>query len=80
MVKTSEPLLNVVNENKPKVLKVSARDHRLGPKGKGSGIGASNSPIADAAPSAKRRNLTHLNQVLSGNVVSSLVSLRESKP
>ena len=80
MVKRTEPLINVVNENKPKVLKVSARDRRLGPKGTGSGIGASNSPIADGAPPAKRRNLTHLTQVLSGNVVSRLVSLRESKP
>jgi hypothetical protein len=70
MVKTSEPLINVVTENKPKRLSVPARNHRLGPKGKGSGIGAPNSPIADGAPPAKRRNLTHLNQVLSGNVVS----------
>jgi hypothetical protein len=70
MVKTTEPLLNVVNENKPKVLKVSARDHRLEPKGKGSGPGASNSSGADDAPSAERRNLTHSNQVLWWNVVS----------
>ena len=70
MVKTSEPLINVVNENKPKVLRVPARNHRLGPKGKGTGIGVPNSPIADGAPPAKRRNLTHLNQVLTRNVVS----------
>jgi hypothetical protein len=70
MVKTSEPLLNVVTLNKPKVLSVPARNHRLGPKGKGPGIGAYHSPIADGAPSAKRRNLTHLNQVLSWNVLS----------
>jgi hypothetical protein len=70
MVKTSEPLINVVNENKPKVLRVPARNHRLGPKGKGSGIGTPNSPIADGASPAKRRNLTHLNQVQSRNVVS----------
>ena len=70
MVKTSEPLINVVNENKPKVLRVPARNHRLGPKGKGSGIGVPNSPIADRAPPAKRRNLTHSNQVLSENVVN----------
>jgi hypothetical protein len=70
MVKTSEPLINVVNENKPKVLRVPARNHRLGPKGKGSGIGVPNSPIADGAPPAKRRNLTHRNQVQSRNVVS----------
>ena len=70
MVKTSEPLINVVNESKPKVLRVPARNHRLGPKGKGPGIGVPNSPIADGAPPAKRRNLTHLNQVQSRNVVS----------
>jgi hypothetical protein len=80
MVKTTELLINVVNENKPKVLRVSERNHRLEPKGKGSGIGASNLPIADDAPSAERRNLTHLNQVLSWNVVSPLASLWESKP
>ncbi len=80
MVKTSEPLINVVNENKPKVLSVPERNQRLGPKGKGSGIGVPNSPIADGVPPAKRRNLTHLNQVLSWNVLSPSVSLWESKP
>ena len=70
MVKTSEPLINVVNENKSKVLSVPERNHRLGPKGKGSGIGAPNSPIADDVPPAERRNLTHLNQVLPRNVLS----------
>ena len=70
MVKTSEPLINVVNENKPKVLRVPARNRRLGPKGKGPGIGVPNSPIANGAPPAKRRNLTHLNQVQSRNVAS----------
>ena len=80
MVKTTEPLINVVNENKPKVLKVSARDRRLEPKGKGSGIGAPNSPIADGVPPVKRRNLTHLNLVQSRNVVSPYSSPWESKP
>jgi hypothetical protein len=80
MVKTSEPLINVVNENKPKVLSVPERSHRLGPKGTGSGIGAPNSPIADGASPAKRRNLTHQNQVLTRNVVSPESSLWESKP
>jgi hypothetical protein len=80
MVKTSEPLINVVILNKPKVLRVPARNHRLGPKGKGSSIGAPNSPSADDAPSAKRRNLTHSNQVLSRNVVSPSSSLWESEP
>jgi hypothetical protein len=70
MVNLGEPLINVVNEDKPKVLRVPQRNHRLGPKGKGSGIGVPNSPIADDVPSAKRRNLTHLNQVLTRNVVS----------
>ena len=70
MVKTSEPLINVVNENKPKVLRVPERNPRLGPQGKGSSIGVPNSPIADGAPPAKRRNLTHLNQVQSWNVLS----------
>ena len=70
MVNRREPLINVVNLNKPKVLTVPTRSQRLGPKGEGSGIGALQSPIVDAAPPAKRRNLTHLNQVLSRNVVS----------
>ena len=70
MVNISEPLINVVNLNKPKVLTVPARNQRLGPKGKGSGIGALQSPIVDAAHPAKRRNLTHSNQVLSENVVN----------
>jgi hypothetical protein len=69
-VNRREPLINVVNLNKPKVLKVSTRNHRLGPKGKGSGIGALQSPIVDVALPAKRRNLTHSNQVLSENVVN----------
>ena len=50
MVKISEPLINIVNESKPKVLRVPTRNHRLGPKGKGSRPGASNSPGADDAP------------------------------
>jgi hypothetical protein len=67
MVNICEPLINVVIEDKPKVLGCigiigqsnPARVHRLGPKGKGSGIGAPNSPIADGVPPAERRNLTH---------------------
>jgi len=59
MVNTCEPLINVVTENKPKVLTCPRRANRLGPKGKGSGMGAANSPIADAAPPAERRNLTY---------------------
>jgi len=69
-VNKSEPLINVINLNKPKVLTVPTRSHRLEPKGKGSGIGALQSPIVDGAPPVKRRNLTHSNQVLSENVVN----------
>jgi len=65
MVKTCEPLINVVNENKPKRLR-----HRLEPKGEGSGSGVPNSPDADAAPPAERRNLSPTSQILSRNVVS----------
>ena len=36
MVSIREPLINVVTENKPKVLTSPARADRLGPKGKGS--------------------------------------------
>ncbi len=70
MVNICEPLLNVVTLNKPKVLRVPKRNQRLGPKGKGPGIGALISPIVDEASPAKRRNLTHSNQVLTRNVVS----------
>jgi hypothetical protein len=70
MVNKREPLLNVVSLNKPKVLKVPDRNDRLGPKGRGPGIGALQSPIVDEAPPVKRRNLTHSNQVLWRNVVS----------
>ena len=70
MANISKPLVNVVRLNKPKVLRASTRGHRLGPKGKGPGIGAYQSPIADEASSAERRSLTHSNQVLSWNVVS----------
>ena len=79
-VNRGEPLINVVDENKPKVLSVPTRNHRLGPKGKGPGIGVPNSPIADGASPAKRRNLTHLKQVLTRNVVSPSSSLWESEP
>jgi hypothetical protein len=59
MVNTCEPLINVVTENKRKVLMSPARAHTLGPKGKGSGMGVPNSPSADGAPPAERRDLTH---------------------
>jgi hypothetical protein len=53
MVNICELLINVVNWDKPKML------IGLGQNGKGSGIGAPNSPIADNAPPAERQNLTH---------------------
>jgi hypothetical protein len=66
MVNICEPLINVVIENKPKRLSVSVRDHRLGPKGKGSSPDIPNLPGADGASPAKRRNLTHLIRYLHG--------------
>jgi hypothetical protein len=59
MVNISELLINVVRENKRKVLRHPGRVETLGPKGKGSGMGAPNSPIADVEPPAERQNLTH---------------------
>jgi hypothetical protein len=81
MANTRELLINVVMENKPKVLGCPQRQpnpervHRLGPKGKRSGIGAPNSPIADVELPAKRQSLTHAVRVLARNVVSPQVSL-----
>ena len=81
MVNICEPPINVVIEDKPKVLDGLQRQsnptrvHRLGPKGKGSGMSAPNSPIADVEPPAKRRSLTHAVWVLARNVVSPQVSL-----
>jgi len=59
MVNPGELLINVVTENKRKVLNRPERRKRLGQKGKGSGMGAPNSPIADVEPPAERQNLTH---------------------
>ena len=81
MANICELLINVVIENKPKVLGCPQRQsnpervHRLGPKGKGSGMGAPNSPIADVELPAKRQSLTHAIRVLARNVVSPQVSL-----
>lgn len=81
MANICEPLINVVIENKPKVLGCLQRQsnpervHRLGPKGKGAGIGAPNSPIADIELPAERRSLTHAIRVLARNVASPQVSL-----
>ena len=81
MANIYESLLNVVNCNKPKVLGCPQRQsnpervHRLEPKGKGSGTGAPNSPIADDELPAERRGLTHAVWVLARNVASPQVSL-----
>jgi hypothetical protein len=81
MANICEPLINVVIENKPKVLGCPQRQsdpervHRLGPKGKRSSIGAPNSPIADVELPAERRSLTHATRVLARNVLSPQVSL-----
>ena len=76
-----ELLINVVIEDKPKVLGCPQRQPNseeftgLDQNGKGSGIGAPNSPIADVELSAERRSLTHAVRVLARNVVSPQVSL-----
>jgi hypothetical protein len=59
MVSICEPLINVVKEDKPKVLFSPTRTLGLSQKARGSSMGAPNSPIADAEPPAERRNLTH---------------------
>jgi len=59
MVNICEPLVNVVNGNKPKVLTSLRGANRLGPKGKWPGVRVSSSLTADDAPPANRRNLTH---------------------
>jgi len=59
MVNTSESLINVVNANKRKVLNSPEKAQTLGPKGKWSGTGAPNSPVADDAPPAEKRDLTY---------------------
>jgi len=53
MVNTSELLINVVTCDKPKML------IGLSQNGKGSGMDAPNSSIADGEPPAKRQDLTH---------------------
>jgi hypothetical protein len=73
MVNESESLINVVTPNKPKVL------IGLGQKGKWPGAGATKSPVADGAPPAERRDLTHP-LVFTRNVVSPYLSHRESEP
>jgi len=53
MVNQCELLINVVICDKPKML------IGLGQNGKGSGMGAPNSPIADGEPPAERQGLPH---------------------
>ena len=53
MVNICELLINVVTCDKPKMLT------GLSQNGKGSGMDAPNSSIADTAPPAERQNLTH---------------------
>ena len=66
MVKISEAPINVVMSNKRKMLL------RLGQNGTWSGLGVTQSPGADAAPSAKRRDLTHtVTEVERGNPAAS---------
>jgi len=60
MVNTCKSLINVVIANKPKMLTPLSNDsYRLGPKGTWPSSGAPNSPDADDAPPAERRDLTH---------------------
>ena len=80
MVKISERLINVVNTDKLKRLRVSTETNGLGQNGEGSGLGAAISPSVDDAPPANRQNLPHLNQVRARNVVSRSVSHWESEP
>ena len=83
MVNICEPLINVVMENKRKVLRHPGRVETLGPKGKGSGMGAPNSPIADVAPPAERRNLTYAGTCTErGKPVGlpMVTAIRESEP
>ena len=56
MVNTREPLLNVVNIDKPKGLNRRQTDG-LEPKGQWPGRGAITSPLTDSEPPAKRRDL-----------------------
>ncbi len=84
MVNICESLINVVSCDKPKVLTWLPKEaHRLEPKGKGSSMGAPNSPITDVAPPAERRNLTYAGTCTErGKPVDLLVdtSTRESEP
>ena len=60
MVKRCEPLLNVVTESKPKVLRSFRKKLvGLGQNGKGTRLGAPNSPSADEVPPAVRWSLSH---------------------
>lgn len=58
MVNICESLINVVTENKPKML-MGDQPEGLNQNGKRSGTGVHNSPVADDEPPAKRRDLTY---------------------
>ena len=73
MVNICELLINVVNCDKPKVLT------GLSQNGKGSGMDAPNSSIADNAPPAERQNLNHMGTCMErGKPVG--LPVKESEP
>jgi hypothetical protein len=59
MANTCESLINAVTRDKRKMLRGHTKANTLEPKGKGSGLGALNSPGVDGAPPAERRSLSH---------------------
>lgn len=73
MVNRGELLINVVTCDKLKMLT------GLGQNGKGSGMGAPNSPIADGEPPAKRQDLTHTGPCTERGKPAGLPN-RESEP
>jgi hypothetical protein len=74
-------LINVVNEDKPKMLTPVNDRQRLEPKGKWPGPGVETSPDADVEPPADRRDLTHSGAYTKrGKPVALPVFLRESVP
>ena len=74
MVNKCELLINVVNHDKPKMLT------GLSQNGKGSGMGAPNSPIADGEPPAERQDLTHTGTRPERGKPVGLPDIRESEP
>jgi hypothetical protein len=78
MVNESKVSINVVTHDKRKML------IRLGQNGKWSSTGVPNSPVADAAPPAKRHNLTHSDAHTQRGkpvvLLKGFYTLEESKP